>query len=264
MGLYVAELKLYTAELIGTIILVLLGNGVVANVVLRQTKGHGSGWIAITAGWGFAVYAAVLCVGEISGAHLNPAVTIGLAVANAGGFEWSLVPGYIAAQMMGATIGAIIVYVFYKSHFDVTAEPELKLAIFCTAPNIRNLPLNLFSEVVATFVLVYAALCISDPSFTLADTSDKTPIGLGSIGALRVGLIVFVIGLSLGGTTGYAINPARDLGPRIAHAILPIPGKGSSDWGYAAVPVIGPIVGGILAACLYLAPQYLATLYLAT
>ncbi len=250
-------MEVYFAELIGTFILLLLGNGVVANVVLRQTKGHGAGWIAISAGWGLAVYAAVLCVGEISGAHLNPAVTIGLAVANAGGFEWRLVPGYIAAQMIGATIGAIVVYLFYKSHFDATDEPELKLATFCTAPNIRNLPLNLFSEVVATFVLVYAALCMSDPSFRLAAASDTTPVGLGSIGAIRIGLIVFAIGLSLGGTTGYAINPARDLGPRIAHAILPIPGKGSSDWSYAAVPVIGPIVGGILAACLYLATQYL-------
>lgn len=250
-------MEVYFAELIGTFILLVLGNGVVANVVLRQTKGHGAGWIAISAGWGFAVYTAVLCVGEISGAHLNPAVTIGLALANAGGFSWSLVPGYIAAQMIGATIGAIVVYVFYKSHYDATAEPELKLATFCTAPNIRNLPLNLFCEIVATFVLVYAALCMSDPSFTLAGASDETPIGLGSIGAIRIGLIVFAIGLCLGGTTGYAINPARDLGPRFAHAILPIPGKGSSDWGYAAVPVIGPILGGILAACLHLAPQYL-------
>ncbi|HJN12798.1 MAG TPA: MIP/aquaporin family protein [Pirellulaceae bacterium] len=257
-------MELYVAEMIGTIILVLLGNGVVANVVLRQTKGHNAGWIAIAAGWGFAVYTAVLCVKDISGAHLNPAVTIGLAVANAGGFEWNQVPGYIAAQMIGAIIGAILVYLFYKSHLDITDEPELKLATFCTAPNIRNLPLNMFSEVVATFVLVYAALCISDPSFKLVEGGKAIPVGLGSIGALPVGLIVFAIGLSLGGTTGYAINPARDLGPRIAHSILPILGKGSSDWGYAAVPVIGPIVGGILAACLYLATPYFATLYLAT
>jgi glycerol uptake facilitator protein len=166
--------------------------------------------------------------------------------------------------MIGAIIGAILVYLFYKSHLDITDEPELKLATFCTAPNIRNLPLNMFSEVVATFVLVYAALCISDPSFKLVEGGKAIPVGLGSIGALPVGLIVFAIGLSLGGTTGYAINPARDLGPRIAHAILPIQGKGSSDWGYAAVPVIGPIVGGILAACLYLATPYFATLYLAT
>ncbi len=245
----------YFAELIGTFILLLLGNGVVANVVLRQTKGHGAGWIAIAAGWGFAVFAAVLCVGEISGAHLNPAVTIGLAVA--GEFAWQLVPGYIAAQMTGAFIGAIVVYLFYRSHFEATAEPELKLATFCTAPVFRNLPHNLFCEIVATFVLVFAALSMSDPSFTLAEGAEEIPVGLGSIGAIQIGLIVFAIGLSLGGPTGYAINPARDLGPRIAHAILPIPKKGSSDWSYAAVPVIGPIVGGILAACLHLAMHYL-------
>jgi len=245
-------MELYVAELIGTIILIVMGNGVVANVVLQQTKGHGSGWIAITAGWGFAVYTAVLCVGEISGAHLNPAVTIGLALAGAGEFTWDLVPGYITAQLLGGIVGAVIVYLFYKSHFDVTDEPELKLATFCTAPNIRNAPLNLFSEVIATFVLVYAVLCMSDPTFELADGTE-TPVGLGSIGALRVGLIVFAIGLSLGGTSGYAINPARDLGPRIAHFLLPIAGKGGSDWSYAAIPVVGPIVGGILAAILHLA-----------
>lgn len=249
-------MKLYLAELIGTMILLVMGNGVVANVVLRQTKGHGSGWIAITAGWGFAVYTAVLCVGEISGAHLNPAVTIGVALAGIGsedGFSWFHVPGYLAAQMLGAIIGAVIVYVFYKPHFDVTEEPELKLATFCTAPSFRYVSLNLFSEAIATFVLVYAVLCMSDPTFLLPELGESTPIGLGSIGALRVGLIVFAIGISLGGTTGYAINPARDLGPRIAHAILPIPGKGGSDWSYAWIPVAGPILGAILAAGLDMA-----------
>jgi len=245
-------MELFVAEFIGTTILVVLGNGVVANVVLNQTKGNGAGWITITAGWGLAVYTAVLCVGEISGAHLNPAVTIAIAIAQAGDFERNLVPGYIAAQLLGGMFGAILVYVFYKSHYDVTDDPELKRATFCTAPNIRNAPVNMFSEVVGTFVLVYAALSMSDPAFTLADGSE-TPIGLGSIGALRVGMIVFAIGMSLGGTTGYAINPARDLGPRLAHAMLPIPGKASGDWGYAAIPVVGPIVGGVLAACLHLA-----------
>lgn len=241
----------YLAELIGTIILVVMGNGVVANVLLRQTKGHGGGWIVITTGWGLAVYTAVLCVGEISGAHLNPAVTIGIAVAQAGDFPWSLAPGYIAAQMLGGVLGGVIVYLFYKSHYEATDDPELKRATFCNTPAIRHAPLNLFCEVVATFVLVYAVLCMSDPTVTLAG-GGKMPVGLGSIGALRVGLIVFAIGLSLGGTTGYAINPARDLGPRIAHALLPIPGKAGNDWGYAAIPVVGPIVGGILAAWLHL------------
>lgn len=240
----------YIAELIGTMILVLLGNGVVANVVLTGTKGHGEGWIVITAGWAFAVYAAVLCVEEFSGAHLNPAVTVGLAAA--GKFEWPLVAGYVAAQTAGGILGAAFVYLFYKSHYDLTEDPAARLGTFCTAPAVRNLPLNLFCEIVATFVLVYAVLRMSNPTLTLADGT-ATPIGLGSVGALRVGLIVFGIGLSLGGTTGYAINPARDLGPRIAHAILPISGKGPSGWDYAAVPVLGPLLGGLLAAGLHLA-----------
>ncbi len=245
-------MELYTAEFIGTIILILMGNGVVANVVLRQTKGHDGGWIAITAGWGFAVFTAVLCVGDISGAHLNPAVTIGIAIAQAGDFSWALVPGYIAAQMLGGIAGGMLVYAFYWAHYEATEDPDLIRGTFCNTPSIRNLPLNLFSEIIATFVLVYAVLCTSDPIATLPDGSE-VPIGLGSIGAFRVGIIVFAIGLSLGGTTGYAINPARDLGPRIAHALLPISSKGSSDWGYAPIPVIGPILGGALAAGLHLA-----------
>ena len=244
-------MELYTAEFIGTVILVLMGNGVVANVVLRQTKGHDAGWITITAGWGMAVFTAVLCVGDISGAHLNPAVTIAIAIAQAGDFGWDLVPGYIAAQMLGGIVGGMMVYVFYNSHYDVTDDPDLIRCTFCTMPSIRNAPLNLFSEAIATFVLVYAVLCMSDPTVTLADGSEA-PVGLGSIGALRVGMIVFAIGMSLGGTTGYAINPARDLGPRIAHALLPIKGKGSNDWSYASIPVIGPILGGALAAGLHL------------
>lgn len=241
-------MNVYTAEFIGTAILVLLGNGVVANVVLWQTKGSGGGWIVITAGWGLAVYTAVLCVGPVSGAHINPAVSVGLAAA--GVFDWSLVPGYVAAQMAGAFVGAVLVYVFYRQHFAVTDDADGKLAVFCTGPAIRGLGVNTFCEVIGTFVLVYAVLLMIDPSFTAEGLGEVT-IGLGSLGALRVGLIVFAIGLSLGGTTGYAINPARDLGPRVAHALLPIPGKRDSDWSYATVPVIGPIAGGVFAAAVY-------------
>ncbi len=239
------------AEFIGTAILILLGNGVVANVLLSETKGHGSGLIVICAGWGLAVYTAVLCVGEISGAHINPAVTIGLAVA--GQFPWSDVGGFVAAQMAGAMLGSAIVYLFYISHYDVTEDAGLKLATFSTGPAIRNLPLNFLCEAIATFVLVYAVLLTTDPTVMLGSgsTEHEVKVGLGSIGALRVGLIVSAIGVSLGGTTGYAINPARDLGPRIIHALLPIRGKGGSDWSYAPVPVLGPIVGGILAASLF-------------
>ncbi len=241
----------YLAEFVGTAILMLLGNGVVANTLLRQTKGVGAGWLVICAGWGLAVFTAVLCVGQFSGAHINPAVTLGLALA--GKFAWAKVLAYMVAQMLGGMTGAGLAYLFYKPHYDVTDDPDLKLATFCTAPNIRSAPFNLFCEVVATFVLVYAVLLMADPSFEFVEGSEsrEIKIGLGSIGALRVGLIVFAIGLSLGGTTGYAINPARDLGPRILHAILPIRGKRDSDWSYAAIPVLGPMTGGILAAILY-------------
>ena len=243
-------MNVYLAELLGTAILILLGNGVVANVVLDRTKGHGAGWLVICAGWGFAVYVAVLCVGETSGAHINPAVTLGVALA--GQFDWGLVPGYIAAQMVGAFLGAVLVYLFYMQHYEATGDADSKLATFSTGPNIRHLGLNLLCETVATFVLVYAVLLMSDPSFTWAENgvAGSVPVGLGSIGAIRVGLVVFAIGLSLGGTTGYAINPARDLGPRLAHAALPIAGKRDSDWGYAGVPVVGPLIGAALAAWL--------------
>ena len=237
----------YVAEFFGVVLLVVMGNGVVANVLLRQTKGEGGGWLLITAGWGFAVYAAVLCVGEISGGHINPAVTIGLAAA--GKFAWPQVAGFVAAQLAGGVVGGAVVYFFYKDHYEVTESAELKLATFCNAPAIRNPPRNLACELIATFVLVFAVLSISDPA--LQAEGGETPIGLGSIGAVRVGLIVFAIGMSLGGTTGYAINPARDLGPRIAHALLPIGGKGTSDWEYAAIPVVGPILGGLLAALVF-------------
>ena len=238
----------FLAELIGTAILIVLGNGVVANVVLQKTKGHGSGWIVIAWGWGLAVFVGVFCVAKYSGAHLNPAVTLAMAAAHRGGFAWSQVPLYVGGQMLGAFLGAMIVYAFYYAHFAATKDADAKLACFCTTPAIRNLPVAFFGEVVGTFLLVLAIFLMVGPSFSLAEQSGS--LGLGALGELPVGLVVLAIGLSLGGTTGYAINPARDLGPRLAHALLPIPGKRDSDWGYAWVPVIGPLVGGLLAAAL--------------
>ena len=234
----------FYAEIIGTFLLILLGCGVVANVVLEGTKGNGGGWIVITTGWAFAVYIGVLVAGPHSGAHINPAVSISLAVA--GEFPWSDVPTYIAAQLIGAFAAAAIVWIFYKDHFNATPEPGKKLAVFSTSPAIKNIPINLFNEIIGTFVLVFAVLYFTDASLENADQI----IGLGSLGALPVALVVWGIGLSLGGTTGYAINPARDLGPRIAHAVLPIKDKGGSNWSYSWVPVIGPIIGGVIAALL--------------
>lgn len=226
----------FLAEVVGTGILIILGNGVVANVVLNKTKGHGGGWIVIAWGWGMAVYVAVFCVGSISGAHINPAVTIALAAA--GKFPWYKVPVYIAGQMIGAFIGAMVVYVFYRDHFNATEDADLKMACYCTAPAIRDWWRNLLCEVIGTFMLIFPIFYISMP---------KVHVGLNTLGALPVGLLVFAIGLSLGGTTGYAINPARDLGPRLAHALLPIKGKRDSDWGYAWIPIVGPVLGGLLA-----------------
>jgi glycerol uptake facilitator protein len=237
------------AELIATAILVILGNGVVANVVLSRTKGNNSGWIVITAGWALGVFVGVFCSQRFSGAHLNPAVT--LAMATAGKFAWAKVPGYLLTQMIGGFLGGCTVFLFYREHFKVSSDGAAKLACFSTAPNIRNLPQALFCEVVGTFLLVLPVFLITDATVTLpgaGGASTQVPIGLGALGALPVALVVFAIGLSLGGTTGYAINPARDLGPRIAHALLPIPGKNGSDWAYAWVPVVGPVVGGLLAA----------------
>lgn len=231
-------------EFIGTILLILLGNGVVANVVLSKTKGHASGWIVITFGWGMAVFVAVSCVAAASGGHLNPAVTLGLAAA--GKFSGP-VASYILAQMAGAMVGALLVYLTYISHYTASDDPNAKLATFCTGPAIRSVVPNLFSEMIGTFVLVFAVLMAETPSVG----AEKTILGLGSLGALPVGMLVLAIGLSLGGTTGYAINPARDLGPRIMHALLPIPGKRDSDWSYAWIPVIGPILGGLTAAGLF-------------
>lgn len=228
----------FVGEILGTALLVLLGDGVVANVVLKDTKGSNSGWIVITFGWGMAVFVGVFAAANISGAHINPAVTIGLAVA--GKFAWSKVPLYILAQMLGGAIGAFLVWVHYRSHFNATADKDLKLGVFCTGPQIRNTLGNFLSEVIGTFVLVFGVLFMVSPD-----------VGLGAISALPVGLLVFAIGLSLGGTTGYAINPARDLAPRIMHFVLPIPNKRDSDWNYAWIPVIGPIVGGSFAALLF-------------
>lgn len=233
----------FLGEFIGTTILLLLGNAVVANVLLKKTKGHGSGWIAINFGWGISVFVAVFIVAGYSSAHINPAVTLGLALANK--FEWSQVPTYLAAQFLGAALGAFLVWLHYKDHFDVTADPEAKRAVFCTSPAIRNNLPNLLSEVIATFVLVFAILYIAEPD-----------VGLGALDAIPVGLIVLAIGLTLGGTTGYAINPARDLSPRLVHAILPIRGKGSNDWCYAWIPVLGPVIGGMLAGAASLVIGY--------
>ena len=235
----------FIAEIIGTMFLITLGGGVVANVLLNLTKGNNSGWIVITTGWALGVYAGVVIAGPYSGAHLNPAVTIGLAVA--GKFPWESVPIYLLGEIIGAMSGALIVWIVYRNHFEQTEDTGLKRAVFCTDPAIRKPLNNLISEIVGTFFLVFAIFFFTDASFQQNET--ETIIGMGSIGAIPVALIVWAIGLSLGGTTGYAINPARDLGPRIIHAILPI--KGSSDWGYAWIPVIGPIIGGVMAAVLY-------------
>ena len=225
-------------ELIGTAFLILLGNGVVANVVLHKTNGHNSGWIVITLGWAMAVFVGVYISAAQSGAHLNPAVTIGLAAADK--FDWALVPLHIAGQFAGAMIGAFLVWVTYKKHFDETADADAKLAVFCNSPAIPNIPFNLATEIIGTFALVFGVFFI-----TGAD------VKLGSLDALPVALLVLGIGLSLGGPTGYAINPARDLGPRIMHFILPIKDKGSSGWAYSWIPVVGPIIGGLLAALLF-------------
>ncbi len=236
----------FIAEMMGTALLITLGCGVVANVILTGTKGNNSGWIVITTGWAFGVYVGVVVAAPYSGAHINPAVSIALAAA--GKFPWEEVPAYILAQFLGAMLGAGTVWLVYKQHFDATANKELKLGVFCTIPAIRKYSYNLLSEVVGTFVLMFAVLYFTDATIT----ESNIVIGLGSIGAIPVALTVWGIGLSLGGTTGYAINPARDLGPRVMHAILPIKGKRSSDWSYSWVPILGPIAGGLLAALLFM------------
>ena len=238
----------YLAEFIGTAILVIFGNGVMANVVLARTKGNNSGWIVITAGWAFAVYIGAFCAAPFSGAHLNPAVT--LAMVLAGKLAPAKTLGYIVAQMLGGIVGGALVFLFYREHFKASDNADGKLACFCTAPNIRQLPQALFCEVLGTFLLVLPIFLMTSVTIPFPTSSGSTeiPVGLGSLGLIPVALLVFGIGLSLGGTTGYAINPARDLGPRLAHFLLPIPGKRNSDWGYAWVPVVGPLIGGALAA----------------
>jgi glycerol uptake facilitator protein len=231
------DIKIILAEIIGTMLLILLGDGVVANVLLGKTKGNNSGWIVITWAWGLAVFVgAYTAVALGSGAHLNPAVTVGLLIAGDAGASANFV-GYIIGEMLGAMLGAFLVWLHYYPHWKETADPGLKLAVFSTGPAIRNTVLNLVSEIIGTFVLMFGILAI--------------PKVWPLPGPFTVALLVVVIGLSLGGTTGYAINPVRDLGPRIMHAILPIPGKGSSDWGYSWIPVVGPIVGASLAALLF-------------
>ena len=233
----------FTAELIGTMILILMGNGTVANVILKETKGSNAGWMVITTGWAMAVFAGVAIASPYSGAHLNPAVTLGLAVAEK--FAWADVGWYLLAQFVGAAIGSFLVWVVYKDHFAATADPDTQLAVFSTSPAVRNLWFNLLSEIVGTFVLVFVVFYFSGAEMS------GSPIGLGSLGAIPVALLVWGIGISLGGTTGYAINPARDLGPRLVHALLPLKGKRGSDWKYAWIPVMGPFIGAALAALLY-------------
>jgi glycerol uptake facilitator protein len=228
----------FLAELTGTALLLVLGNGVVANVILDKTKGNNGGLISITFGWAIAVFVGVYAVGPISGAHLNPAVTI--ALATIGKFEWAQVPSYLLAQLLGAMLGSFIMWLSYRQHFDATSDQAAKLGVFCTSPSINSPFNNVLSELVGTFVFMLAILFIT-----------KSDSSLGSLNALPVALLVLGIGLSMGGPTGYAINPARDLGPRIMHAILPIKGKGDSGWAYSWVPVLGPTIGGVLAALLY-------------
>jgi glycerol uptake facilitator len=232
-------MKTFMAEVVGTALLILLGDGVVAGVLLAKSKAEKSGWIVITTGWGLAVALAVYAVGRVSGAHLNPAVTLGLAAA--GKFAWADVPSYLLAQFLGAFLGAVIVWLSYFAHWRETADPTLKLAVFATIPAIRNRVANVTTEIVGTFVLVFGVLALG---------ANKAPNDTG-LTPLLVGILVWAIGLSLGGPTGYAINPARDLAPRIAHAVLPIAGKGGSDWSYAWVPVVAPAIGGIIGAFTY-------------
>jgi glycerol uptake facilitator protein len=236
-------MNIFWSELFGTMLLIIFGDGVVANVLLSKSKGQNSGWIVITTGWAMAVFIGVYAVNGYSGAHINPAVTIGLA--SIGITPWSQVPVYLMGQFAGAFLGGVIVFLAYKQHFDETEDKGLKLAVFCTGPAIRNTGWNLLTEIIGTFTLVFGVL-------TMTSKLNLGTPGFGpALGPLIVAFLVWGIGLSLGGPTGYAINPARDLGPRIAHAVLPIPGKGTSDFGYGWIPVVGPITGGIIGALVY-------------
>lgn len=239
----------YLAEFVGTALLILFGNGVVANVVLAKTKGNGGGWIVITAGWGVAVALAVYAVGRVSGAHINPAVTI--ALASIGAFSWNLVPGYIVAQVAGAILGSVLVYLTYLAHWSETADGPSKLACFSTGPAIRNMTAAFTTEFVGTAVLLFGVLAIGKVGAAETGQEAWATAVATWFGPAIVGVLVFGIGLSLGGPTGYAINPARDLGPRLAHAFLPIPAKGDSDWPYAWLPIVAPIAGGVVGAQLF-------------
>ncbi|PLX85934.1 MAG: aquaporin [Desulfuromonas sp.] len=232
-------MDIFLGELVGTMILILLGDGVVANVVLEKSKGQNSDWIVIAAGWGFGVAIAVYVTGWVSGAHINPAVTVGFLALGKITFATALV--YFAGQFLGAFLGAVLVWLAYLAHWEKTEDADLKLAVFCTAPAIRSYGRNLLTEIIGTAMLLVGVLGIFNANNGLA----------GGMGPYAVGILVFSLGLSLGGPTGYAINPARDLGPRIAHAVLPIPGKRDGDWAYAWVPVVGPIIGGVLGAVFY-------------
>jgi glycerol uptake facilitator protein len=239
-------------EIIGTMLLIILGDGVVANVLLAKTKGQGGGgggaWIMITTAWALAVFVGVFASAAISGAHLNPAVTVGLAVA--GAVSWADVPLYFIGEFVGAFIGAVLVWLAYLPHWAETSDAGLKLAVFSTGPAIRSTGANLVCEIIGTFVLMLGVFLIK--GVAMDQSGAAVPINMGALGAIPVAFLVWVIGLALGGPTGYAINPARDLGPRIAHFVLPIPGKGDSDWGYSWIPVVGPIIGGIIAAIVYM------------
>jgi glycerol uptake facilitator protein len=240
----------FSGEILGTMLLVLLGDGVVANVVLAKSKAYGSGWIVIVTGWAMAVFVGAYMVAKVSGAHLNPAVTLGMALT--GTLKWDQVPIYIAGQMIGAVLGATLVWLAFLPHWVRTTDTAAKLGVFCTAPAIRQPVANLLTEIIGTFVLILGIFGIKG-AVMQSGTSAAVPIDMGALGIIPVAFLVWSIGLSLGGPTGYAINPARDLGPRIAHFLLPIAGKGGSDWGYAWIPVVGPMIGAALAAWLYMA-----------
>lgn len=227
----------YLAEFLGTCLLIVIGDGVVASVVLKDTKSENAGWLTVVIGWGIAVTLGIYVAGQTSGAHLNPAVSIALAFG--GSFDWALVPGYTLAQIAGAAMGSVLVWLHYLPHWSKTNNASAKLSVFCTGPAIRSTGSNLLSEIIGTFILILGLLFIGANKFT------------DGLNPLAVGLLIVAIGLGLGGTTGFAINPARDVGPRIAHFLLPIPGKGSSDWAYAWIPVVGPIAGGLLGAWVY-------------
>jgi glycerol uptake facilitator protein len=243
-------MEIFTGELVGTGVLILLGDGVVAAVLLNRSKAQNAGWIVITWGWGMAVAMAIYAVGQITGAHLNPAVTIAFAITDR--TDWGDVPKYLAGEFTGAFIGAVIVYLAYFLHWRDTEDPGLKLAVFSTGPAVRNYTWNLVTEIIGTFLLVFGVLAIVGhfAGDVIGNAQLTTSFG-AAFPPLLIGLLVFAIGLSLGGPTGYAINPARDLSPRIAHSILPIPGKGTSDWEYSWVPIVGPLIGGPLGAITY-------------